>query len=171
MNSTIASKSKAFATNINVQFIFSSPQNLTIKKIMKFKPDEPRTPSTKETDEIVPRLPPEPNMHSAARHANDKDKKPPIPFNTLPPHLKNMEFFLEAPMARSVKLAADFTDWDRFSLDMIQAIDGVWWTIVPLLPGKYTYRFIVDGHWCDDPRNPLRVPNPFGTSNAVVDVT
>jgi Glycogen recognition site of AMP-activated protein kinase len=81
--------------------------------------------------------------------------------------LKQIEFTLEAPEAGSVKLAADFTDWEKYPLDMIQGENGVWFTVVPLAPGHYSYRFIVDGQWCDDPRSNLRVENPFGTSNAV----
>jgi hypothetical protein len=84
--------------------------------------------------------------------------------------LKNTEFHLEAPSAGSVKLAADFTDWEKSPLDLIKSEDGVWFTIVPLLPGSYAYRFIVDGQWCDDPQPDRRVVNPFGTTNAVVNV-
>lgn len=87
------------------------------------------------------------------------------------PELKTTEFHLQAPFAESVKLAADFTDWEQFPLDMIKSEDGVWYMAVPLPPGHYSYRFIVDGQWCDDPHPALRVPNPFGTANAVVNVT
>jgi hypothetical protein len=85
--------------------------------------------------------------------------------------LKPIEFHVQAPSARSVKLAADFTDWEKYPLDMMKSEDGVWFTNVPLSPGQYSYRFIVDGQWCDDPRSVQRVPNPFGTANAVVNVT
>ena len=84
--------------------------------------------------------------------------------------LKRTEFHLEAPFAESVQLAADFTDWEKFPLDLIKSEDGVWYTSVPLPPGHYSYRFIVDGVWCDDPRPILRVPNPFGTANAIMNV-
>lgn len=84
--------------------------------------------------------------------------------------LKGTEFHLKAPFAKSVKLAADFTEWEKFPLDMIKSEDGVWYTTVPLPPGNYLYRFIVDGEWCDDPRPNPRAPNPFGTVNAVVEV-
>jgi|SRR5665213_69296 len=84
--------------------------------------------------------------------------------------LKLKEFHLAAPAAESVKLAADFTNWDKFPLDMIKSEDGVWFTIVPLSCGTYTYRFIVDGRWCDDPHSPQHAPNPFGTANAVINI-
>lgn len=89
----------------------------------------------------------------------------------LPRELKKIEFLLEAPKARSVKLAADFTDWEKYPLNMMQSEDGVWFNVIPLVPGQYSYRYIVDGQWCDDPRSTRRVPNPFGTENALLVVT
>jgi len=85
--------------------------------------------------------------------------------------LKQIEFFLKAPSAKSVKLAADFTDWEKCPLAMMRTGNGVWFSVVPLKPGQYSYRFIVDGRWCDDPRSTKHIPNPFGTENAVMVVT
>jgi hypothetical protein len=60
---------------------------------------------------------------------------------------------------------------DQFPLDMFKSEDGVWYTIVPLPPGNYSYRFIVDGEWCDDPSSVLHLhDNPPGRANAVVEV-
>ena len=84
---------------------------------------------------------------------------------------KKVEFFLKAPSAKSVKLAANFTDWEKCPLDMMQSEDGIWFSTIPLAPGQYSYRFIVDGQWCDDPRSTRRVPNPFGSENALLVVT
>ena len=80
-------------------------------------------------------------------------------------------FRLEAPSAHSVKLAADFTDWEKTPLKMSKHAKGVWQTEVPLAAGHYSYRFIVDGRWQDDPHCSQREQNPFGTANAVIDVT
>jgi hypothetical protein len=84
--------------------------------------------------------------------------------------LKKVEFTLESPSANSVKLAGYFTDWERSPVEMMHSADGVWFTVVPLPPGSYSYRFIVDGEWCDDPRPLQRVRNPFGTENAIIHV-
>jgi hypothetical protein len=170
MNSTILSSCKrsAVATNISVQFVFSSPLDLQIKHLMK---STRSAVAIKETDEIIPRFSSQIDFEKPAglpKKQNGLLRK--NSSSRLPMYLINTEFSLEAPMARSVKLAADFTDWDRFPLDMIRSVDGTWWTIVPLLPGEYNYRFLVDGQWCDDPRSAQCVPNPFGTSNAVVQV-
>jgi len=84
--------------------------------------------------------------------------------------LVETEFQLEAPQAGSVKLAADFTDWEKSPLDMTKLEGGVWHAVIPLPPGDHSYRFIVDGQWWDDPHPALRASNPFGTTNAVVKV-
>lgn len=89
----------------------------------------------------------------------------------LPGKLKKIEFSLEAPSAKSVKLAADFTGWEKYPLNMMRSENGVWFSVIWLAPGQYSYRFVVDGQWCDDPRSTRRVPNPFGTENAVIAVT
>jgi hypothetical protein len=39
-----------------------------------------------------------------------------------------------------------------------------------LKPGTYHYRFVVDGEWRDDPECKVRLQNPFGTQNDVVQV-
>ncbi len=104
---------------------------------------------------------------------NSPPKRVTVKRNTgnVPRQPRRVEFFLKAPSAKSVKLAADFTDWEKYPLDMMQNEDGFWFSFVPLEPGQYSYRFIVDGQWCDDPRSTRRVPNPFGTENALLDVT
>jgi hypothetical protein len=100
-------------------------------------------------------------------HANDSVGTPSRSLGKL----ISVDFSLNAPMAKSVKLAADFTDWGNSALDMVKSKDGVWHALVPLPPGDHSYRFIVDGKWCDDPHPAMCVPNPFGTVNAVVAVT
>jgi 1,4-alpha-glucan branching enzyme len=82
-----------------------------------------------------------------------------------PQELKKTEFALQVGHARSVQLAADFTDWEKSPLEMTRAENGVWRVVVPLAAGNYSYRFIVDGQWCDDPQCGYRIPNPFGTTN------
>jgi Glycogen recognition site of AMP-activated protein kinase len=79
-------------------------------------------------------------------------------------------FHLEAPLAGSVQLAADFTDWEKSPIDLIKSDNGIWQAVVSLPPGDHPYRFLVDGEWCDDPCSLRLVPNPFGTVNAVVRV-
>jgi hypothetical protein len=84
--------------------------------------------------------------------------------------IQHIRFSIEAPAAKSVQLVADFTDWEKCPLDLIVSGSGVWSGIVPLEPGVYAYRFIVDGQWCDDPRATQRIPNPYGSENALLAV-
>jgi hypothetical protein len=44
---------------------------------------------------------------------------------------------------------------------------GIWKTTASLKPGRYEYRFLVDGDWKNDPCCPGRVPNEFGSQNCV----
>ncbi len=93
------------------------------------------------------------------------------PAGPSPGNPQKIEFALEAPKAKSVKLAADFTDWEKFPHEMMPSGNGVWHSVIWLAPGQYSYRYIVDGQWCDDPHSTRRVPNPFGSENAVIAVT
>lgn len=86
------------------------------------------------------------------------------------PDLKLVEFSLEMPGAKAVQLAADFTDWERAPIDMIRFDDSYWSTTVPLPAGIYSYRFLVDGEWYDDPRAIRRDPNSPSKAKAFVQV-
>lgn len=76
-------------------------------------------------------------------------------------------FALEAPHAASVLLAGDFTNWEMEPIQMKRDKSGRWATTVPLDPGAYQYRFVVDGQWTDDPAAPAHATNPFGSQNCV----
>src|SRR5688572_8654379 len=51
-------------------------------------------------------------------------------------------FKIEASAADRVKLAADFTAWDKEPLDLRRAGDGTWQIAVELPRGQYSYRFL-----------------------------
>jgi hypothetical protein len=82
--------------------------------------------------------------------------------------LRPTEFRLNAPSARTVNLAAEFTEWETAAIPLARSDDGTWRISLPLAPGRYAYRFLVDGNWRDDPHCSERVPNPFGTANSVI---
>ena len=84
---------------------------------------------------------------------------------------KDTIFRLDAPSAKRVFLAGEFTDWDKSPVKMIQGGGGVWHVKVPLAPGRHLYRFVVDGEWRDDPKSSTRVANPFGAYDSAVDVS
>ena len=80
-----------------------------------------------------------------------------------------VEFKLEAPSARNVSLAGDFTQWQP-SYAMKRSARGVWTIVVPLQPGVHDYSFIVDGQrWVADPAAPA-IEDGFGGMNSRVAV-
>ncbi len=79
-------------------------------------------------------------------------------------------FALAAKDAKNVQVAGSFTEWEGDPINMQPAADGVWRVTVALEPGRYAYRFLVDGEWQDDPMCERREENPFGTSNSVLEV-
>lgn len=79
---------------------------------------------------------------------------------------KTQTFSIAAPTAQSVQLVGDFTQWKEGPINL-EKEGGVWRTTVELEPGEHHYRFLVDGQWRDDPECALRVPNPYGSQDAV----
>lgn len=68
--------------------------------------------------------------------------------------------------AQNAMLAGSFNDWNPGSLTMIRTDSG-WVAPVKLGPGKYWYKFIIDGNWTVDKDN-ARVENDgMGNDNSV----
>jgi 1,4-alpha-glucan branching enzyme len=87
-----------------------------------------------------------------------------------PPGKKQVMFSLEAPHAQRVHVTGSFCDWKTDSCAFKKDRSGHWKASLALPPGRYEYRFLVDGEWCDDPNCHERSPNPFGTENCVLHV-
>jgi 1,4-alpha-glucan branching enzyme len=83
----------------------------------------------------------------------------------------NQTFSLKAPGATSVMLVGDFTHWQKNPISLHREPDGIWRVTLPLKPGEHRYKFLVDGEWRDDPECASRVPNPFGSQDAVLKVS
>ncbi len=83
---------------------------------------------------------------------------------------KPVEFTLNKPEAKSVHLAGTFNSWDLKRTPLRKAAGG-WNTTLWLPPGRYEYRFVVDGTWMNDPREEGSAPNEFGGTNSVVVVS
>jgi len=80
-------------------------------------------------------------------------------------------FVAHAPGAESVMLAGDFNNWSPEATPMVPAgEDGRFKALLPLAPGKYCYRYVIDGRWSHDPHNDRVEANPFGDLNSVVEV-
>jgi hypothetical protein len=74
--------------------------------------------------------------------------------------------------AGRVLIAGDFNNWSAMSTPMAPApgLPGLWQAKLPLISGRYRYRFVVDGHWTTDPHNATVEANQFGELNNVVEV-
>ena len=91
-------------------------------------------------------------------------------------------FQFYAPSARFVNVAGDFNRWcgtadgpfdprigkmydDGTNGDRVPR-DGVWTVIIPLNPGTYQYKYVVDGTaWYTDPSNPETIQSgPYTNS-------
>lgn len=60
----------------------------------------------------------------------------------------NVEFKITEYGAKSVFVAGSFNGWDPSQIALEQAFGyGKWFRLVGLPPGRYLYKFIVDGEW------------------------
>jgi len=92
------------------------------------------------------------------------------------PQAKSTEFSCHAPDASNVFLAGTFNDWQTDAVVMTKDDRGNWKAKLDLPPGRYEYKFVVDGQWCCEPNCqssgecPKCVSNALGTMNRFVDV-
>jgi 1,4-alpha-glucan branching enzyme len=66
-----------------------------------------------------------------------------------------------------VQLAGDFNDWTPEGSEM-EAVGLVWKKTLKLAPGRYRYRYVVDGEWHSDPHIAVVEPSPFGGEDSVL---
>ena len=72
------------------------------------------------------------------------------------------------PTDRRVNLFGQFNSWNRQNLPMKDLNnDEILEIEIPLDPGRYEYKFYVDGKELIDPDNPVKVPNGMGDFNSV----
>jgi 1,4-alpha-glucan branching enzyme len=79
-------------------------------------------------------------------------------------------FALERAEANQVYLCGDFNSWSETNLPMIVRGTGKWEKRLTLPPGRYEYKFIVDGEWTHDLNARENSPNVHGSLNSVVEV-
>jgi 1,4-alpha-glucan branching enzyme len=93
----------------------------------------------------------------------------PPPRATERPVEKPVEFVLDMPGTRAASVAGSFNNWDLRRTPMRRETGGSWKATVWLPPGRYEYRFVVDGdRWLSDPAARESVANQFGDTNSVV---
>ena len=84
--------------------------------------------------------------------------------------IKTAEFSLYAPQAKKVSLAGSFNKWNPKTISAKKDNKGNWKAEIELKPGKYEYKFVVDGNWIDDPKCNWKVSNSFGSQNCMLEV-
>jgi len=84
---------------------------------------------------------------------------------------RTVTFSLEAPNVREVAVGGDFNNWNAEAHPMKKDKSGAWRKTLMLSPGRYEYKFLVDGRWRNDPKNDQTCPNPFGTRNNVLTIS
>lgn len=74
--------------------------------------------------------------------------------------------------ASDVRIAGDFNGWvpDKGVRSLIESEGAtrVWTKILKLPPGRYQYRYVVDGEWREDPENPDTAGGAVGGRNSVL---
>lgn len=84
------------------------------------------------------------------------------------PKLTEVVFSVFMPDAKEVYVAGDFNEWKADGNSRMEIKNGVWSKKINLRQGQYYYRFVVDGKWTEDPKNPLKEENPFGEMNSLI---
>ncbi|MFA6078669.1 MAG: AAA family ATPase [Candidatus Omnitrophota bacterium] len=85
------------------------------------------------------------------------------------PQVKDTIFFINTPNAKDVFIAGEFNQWKVDTESRLSRMEnGIWEKRVALNPGKYRYRFVVDGEWMMDAKNSEKEPNPYGSFDSVI---
>lgn len=82
---------------------------------------------------------------------------------------EGVRFSYSAPAAKSVSIAGSFNHWNP-DHDRLRgpSEEGIWTIVLPLSPGRYEYRFVVNGkEWVLDPSVPS-VDDGLGDKNSVL---
>ena len=79
-------------------------------------------------------------------------------------------FSFKTTAAEEVILMGNFNNWNPKKHPMKNDGSGTWNKTVVLSPGKYEYKFMVDGEWKKDPRNDQTCSNCFGTQNSILNL-
>jgi 1,4-alpha-glucan branching enzyme len=77
---------------------------------------------------------------------------------------------VDVPKARSVYVVGTFNNWKPGATPLLWIGGSRWFKDLPLAPGRYEYRFVVNRKWVDDPKAKAYVPNPQGGRSAVLQV-
>lgn len=69
---------------------------------------------------------------------------------------------------KKVYVAGTFNQWNPSSHPLQKTADNLWELSLPLIPGSYPYKFIIDGKWSLDLANPERIQDESGNQNSLL---
>lgn len=79
--------------------------------------------------------------------------------------------YITSEKVKNVYVAGEFNNWNPKATPMVGPDEyGEYKVSIELAPGRYQYKFVVDGKWIRDPANPLINPDGFGGFNSVIQV-
>jgi len=84
------------------------------------------------------------------------------------PEVRPVTFDFFAPGATLVCVAGSFNEWNAHSSPLRKLREGRWSLHLRLKPGRYEYRFLVDGVWKPDPLARQYVTDFCGGLNSVM---
>lgn len=70
--------------------------------------------------------------------------------------------------ARRVYLVGDFNEWDERSLPMRKRSGRGFELELDIPPGKYTFKYLIDGVWWNDPDADDYIGNSWGSEDSVI---
>lgn len=85
--------------------------------------------------------------------------------------LRETQFIMVDPTARTVAVVGQFNDWDVAATPMtFDPVHSAWSVTVPLPPGRHEFQYVIDGvKRANDPTLP-QVSSDFGSPNSVITV-
>lgn len=87
------------------------------------------------------------------------------------PRNRLTSFTIDAPQAKDIYVVGDFNHWKITEENRLSKnSDGRWEKKLDIPPGRYRYKFVVDGEWTLDSRNEEREQNTFGTFDSVIKI-
>jgi hypothetical protein len=87
------------------------------------------------------------------------------------PAQRGIVFTLEAPEDAIVQIAGDFNNWVPEGLHLTRSMTKpLWQKLIPLKPGTYQYKYLIDGRWTHDPANDRLADDFLGGMNSVLNV-
>jgi hypothetical protein len=86
----------------------------------------------------------------------------------LKPSEKEIHIAFYAPLAEKVHVVGTFNKWDASKGVMTKEENGTWHAALALKPGRYEYRFFIDGRWENAQHEHEMVYNEHGSMNSIL---